>query len=97
MESLVARCRICKVQFLIPEMGPCSDLEYEKYLQDSGVSCKCGNNDGIIRLISFSLSVNLECCNKNHFKEILLYYLAQKFQIYIFFLHLSPQIFLHHV
>jgi len=45
MESLIARCRNCETKFSIPEMGPCSDLEYEKYLKDSGVSCKCGNND----------------------------------------------------
>ena len=45
MDSLVVRCRNCKTKFLIPEMGPCSDLEFEKYLKDSGVFCKCGNND----------------------------------------------------
>lgn len=43
--DLIARCRNCKTKFSIPEMGPCSDLEYEKYLQESGVSCRCGNND----------------------------------------------------
>lgn len=43
--DLIARRRNCKTKFLIPEMGPCSDLEYEKYLQESGVSCKCGDDD----------------------------------------------------
>jgi hypothetical protein len=43
--DLIARCRICKTKFSIPEMEPCSDLEYEKYLNDSCVSCKCGNNE----------------------------------------------------
>ncbi|MBP0119801.1 MAG: hypothetical protein ITD33_02925 [Nitrosarchaeum sp.] len=43
--DLIARCRICKTKFSIPEMGPCSDLEYVKYLQDTGASCKCMKND----------------------------------------------------
>lgn len=32
MESFVARFRNCKTKFLISEIGPFSDLEYEKYL-----------------------------------------------------------------
>jgi hypothetical protein len=45
MEFLDVRCRNCKTKISIPEMGPCSDLEYQKYLKDSGLSCKCENND----------------------------------------------------
>lgn len=45
MESFIARCIICKSKFFILGMGTCSDLKYEKYLQNSGASRKCKNND----------------------------------------------------
>ncbi|WP_101477133.1 hypothetical protein [Candidatus Nitrosotalea bavarica] len=45
LDGFVVRCTICKTKFVIPDMGPCTDLEYEKYIKDSGFVCKCGKND----------------------------------------------------
>jgi len=45
MVLFVARCRICKIEFTIPDMGPCTDLEYKDYIKDTGFMCKCGKND----------------------------------------------------
>ncbi|MGB9124594.1 MAG: hypothetical protein WA833_08485 [Nitrosotalea sp.] len=45
MNGFIATCITCKTKFVIPDMGPCTDLEYKKYLKDSGFVCKCGKND----------------------------------------------------
>jgi hypothetical protein len=45
MNGYLAQCRMCKTEFLIPDMGPCTDLEYKDYLKDMGLVCKCQKND----------------------------------------------------
>lgn len=45
MVDFLAKCRICNTEFAIPDMGPCTDLEYKSYISDSGFVCKCGKND----------------------------------------------------
>lgn len=45
MDGFLAKCRICKTEFVIPDMGPCTDLEYKNYISDTGFVCNCGKND----------------------------------------------------
>lgn len=52
MGYFFVRCRSCKIKVTISEIGPCTDLEYKKYLKDTGISCNCGKNDW--ELLDFS-------------------------------------------
>jgi hypothetical protein len=45
LDEFVAKCMTCKTKIIIPDMGPCTDLEYKEYIKDSGLLCKCGKND----------------------------------------------------
>jgi len=45
LDNFIAKCRKCKFKIRIPDQGPCTDLEYTDYLEQSGIQCKCGNND----------------------------------------------------
>ena len=45
MNDFVAKCRKCTSKILIPDQGPCTDLEFMDYIISSGKKCKCGQND----------------------------------------------------
>jgi hypothetical protein len=45
VDEFIARCRMCKTEFIIPDMGPCSDLEYVDYIKGMGFVCECQKND----------------------------------------------------
>jgi len=48
MVGFLAECRICKTKFSIPDMGPCTDLEFKKFITESGFVCKCTKNDWVL-------------------------------------------------
>ncbi|WP_162858563.1 hypothetical protein [Candidatus Nitrosotenuis aquarius] len=45
MDGFLVKCRICNTEFAMPDMGPCTDLEFQSYIKDSGFVCKCAKND----------------------------------------------------
>jgi hypothetical protein len=45
LNDFVARCRKCKSKIIIPDQGPCTDLEYMDYINAYDKQCKCGRND----------------------------------------------------
>ena len=45
MNDFVAKCRKCTSKILIPDQGPCTDLEFMDYITAYGKQCKCGEND----------------------------------------------------
>ena len=45
MNDFVAKCRKCSSKILIPDQGPCTDLEFMDYITAYGKQCKCGEND----------------------------------------------------
>jgi len=45
VDNFIARCRVCKSKVVIPDQGPCTDLEYMQYITAYNKQCKCGKND----------------------------------------------------
>ena len=45
MDTFVAKCRKCTSKIIIPDQGPCTDLECMDYINACGKQCKCGQND----------------------------------------------------
>ena len=45
MSDFIAKCRKCTSKILIPDQGPCTDLEFMDYIISCGKQCECGEND----------------------------------------------------
>jgi len=45
VSDYIAKSRICKSKVIVPDQGPCTDLEFREYLEGYGKNCKCGKND----------------------------------------------------
>ena len=45
MDDFIAKCRKSKFKIMIPDQGPCTDLEYMDYIKACGKQCKCGENN----------------------------------------------------
>ena len=45
MDNFIAKCRKCSSKIIIPDQGPCTDLEFMDYIIAYGKQCKCGKND----------------------------------------------------
>ncbi|MCI4432355.1 MAG: hypothetical protein JHC41_01925 [Nitrosopumilus sp.] len=51
MNSFIVRCRACKSKIIIPDQGPCTDLEYMEYINGYKIKCKCKEDVGVTFLI----------------------------------------------
>ena len=45
MENFVAKCRKCTSKIIIPDQGPCTDLQYMDYMTAYGTQWKGGQKD----------------------------------------------------